>query len=287
MSRSSFTIGLAVSLLVHGMFLLTGHRKEVTYQQVRPEPKNVAKLILPPAPSAEAAPKEQPKEEPKEQPKEEPKEQPKEEPKEQPKAEPKEQPKAEPKEQPKAEPKEQPKEEPVKQSDTPQIENLEEIVKRPETEFAKGIGDFSDNPSSDLVPELRLIWDSPEQLIRVAKSLGMRILIVNGRNEPVGELIFDQGLSVKEFKGNLTNFSNRVRTISAHFFGPEVLRQSNKSVQCFWVVVPASVDRTWVSVQKQAIRSKGLNGSQVSYMEARVIPNGSGYELVVNRIATL
>jgi hypothetical protein len=115
----------------------------------------------------------------------------------------------------------------------------------------------------------------------------MRILLIDRNNQPVGELAFEKRPLVKEFKGNLVNFSNRVRTISPQFFGPEVLSKSSESVKCFWVLVPASVDQDWVSIQKEAVNSQGLKNSEVSYTEARITPNGSGYELVVTRVVTL
>lgn len=188
---------------------------------------------------------------------------------------------------PKPVPKEEPKLQPQKRHSEPKIESLKEVVKPNQTIVAEEAGDFSDSESDDSLPELRLIWDNPQQLIQVAKANGMRILIVNRSNEPVGELILEEGISVKSFEGKLTNFSNRVRTISAQFFGTELLRQSDESIKCFWVVIPASIDQAWVSVQRQAIRSKGVKSSQVSYIEARVAPNGSSYELVVTRVVML
>ena len=180
-------------------------------------------------------------------------------------------------------PRQQTPQELVPPSSKPQMADLEEIVETPATTSAKQEGDFSD-VESDYLPELRLIWDSPDQLIHVAKASGMRILLVNRKNEPVGEMLFDNDLSVKPFKGRLTDFSNRVRSISAQFFGEEILQQSQEPVHCFWVLVPASIDRDWVSVQRDAIRARGLSSSDISYMEARVVLNDESCQLVVTRI---
>lgn len=184
-------------------------------------------------------------------------------------------------------PKEEPKLQPQRQLSEPKIENLKEVVKPHQTMVAEEGGDFSESESDDSLPELRLIWDNPQQLFQVAKANGMRILTVNRSNEPVAELMLEEGISVKPFEGKLTNFSNRVRTISPQFFGAELLRQSDEPIKCFWVVIPASIDQAWVSVQRQAIRAKGVKSSQVSYMEARIAPNGSSYELVVTRVVML
>ena len=179
-----------------------------------------------------------------------------------------------------------PREEPKKE-ESKEVRELEDVAKLPETLPLEEAGDFSDDGDEDAIPELRLVWDSPEQLVQVSKVLGMRILMVDRRHQPVSELILEKDLLVKEFRGNLTNFSNRVRTLSAQFFGPVVARQSAKPIECFWVMVPASVDQEWISVQKQAIRSRGLKNSQVSYVEARIQPNGGSCTLAVTRIVTL
>lgn len=240
MSKTSFIVGLAFSVLVHGALLLQDKQtREVSHEDVRPEPKKAAKLILTPPPVAEDLPKEQPRQLP------------------------------------------------PKQQEKPVIQELKEVVIPPETKVAEESGDFSESESSDYVPELRLVWDNPDQLIQVAKVLGMRILLVDRKSQPIGEVIFEKDLLVKEFSGNLTNFSNRVRTISAQFFGSDLLSQSSEPIRCFWVLVPSSVDQVWVSVQREAMKSEGFKSSQVSYTEARITPDGSSYELVVTRVVTL
>lgn len=235
MSRTSFIMGLALAFIAHVIFLLAGNHKQATSSKgIKPEAKNVAKLIMP-SPMV----------------------------------------------------KEQKKQEFAEKPHAPKIERLQEVVKAAGVEFANETGDFFSTESTDLLPTLRLIWNSPEQLLEVARSLGMRILVVNRGNQPIGELIFERDILIKPFNGGLTNFSNRVRTISSTFFGPEVLNQSDEAVHCFWVLIPASVDRQWVSVQKEAIKSKGLNSSQVSYMEARIVSDEKSYRLVVTRIITV
>lgn len=136
------------------------------------------------------------------------------------------------------------------------------------------------------LPSLRLIWDSPEHLIRVSRALGLKVLPVNSSNEPIGELRFERDILVGRFSGDLRRYSNRVRTISSHFFGSDVLSQCKENVRCFWVVVPADIDHQWISIQKQALRSEGLKSTQVSYMEAQIVNNGNGYELIITRIET-
>ena len=144
-------------------------------------------------------------------------------------------------------------------------------------------GDFAKENNEGL-PVLRLIWDSPEHLIRVSKSLGLKVVPVNSNNEPIGELHFERDILVGRFYGQLGNYSNRVRTISPHFFGSGVLSQCKENVRCFWVVVPSDIDRTWAGIQKQALQAEGLLSSQVSYMEAKIVNDGNGYKLIITKI---
>jgi len=141
--------------------------------------------------------------------------------------------------------------------------------------------------SDEGLPSLRLIWDSPEHLIRVSKALGLKVLPVNSSNEPIGELRFERDILVGKFYGELSNYSNRVRTISSQFFGSDVTSQCKENVRCFWVIIPSEIDQSWIAVQKQVLRSKGLSSSQVSYMEARIVDDGVGYKLIITRIETV
>ena len=147
-------------------------------------------------------------------------------------------------------------------------------------------GDYA-KESDEGLPSLRLIWDSPEHLIRVSKALGLKVLPVNNSNEPIGELRFERDILVGKFYGELSNYSNRVRTISSQFFGRDVISQCKENVRCFWVIIPSEIDQSWIAVQKQALRSKGLKSYQVSYMEATIANDGNGYKLIITRIETV
>jgi len=165
----------------------------------------------------------------------------------------------------------------------PQISDLESILKPATQNVPANIGDFSSSDEDDSLPPLRLVWDSPRQLIEISRTLGMRILAVR-RNGLVGEISLADIPHVKAFDGKLIGFSNRVRTISAQFFGPDILRTSDEPIESFWVLVPSTLDKQWISVQKQAIKSSGIPGAEVSYMEARVVTDGNGHKLVVTKI---
>jgi len=166
----------------------------------------------------------------------------------------------------------------------PVTQKFREVVKAKSPETAERIGDYADEIDEDSLPTLRLVWDSPEHLIDAAKNLGLKVLPVNSGNKPIGELIFERDIIIGRFQGGLSSYSNRVRTIDAHFFGSGILSQCPDTVRYFWIVVPASIDQRWVETQKQALISHKLKCSDVSYMEAKLIPNDSGFELVITKI---
>ncbi len=163
------------------------------------------------------------------------------------------------------------------------MQKLQEIVNPRETVSALSKGDFSSKQSEADVPVLRLSWAGPDELIAVAKDLGMRILAVKA-DKVVSELSLGVPLILKAFDGTAADFSNRIRALPATFFGPAIVKESEKSIDCFWVLVPDEIDRHWISVQQKAIQSRGLQNSQIIYMKAKVEWRNQGYELVITRI---
>jgi len=148
-------------------------------------------------------------------------------------------------------------------------------------------GDLSESASADGLPELRLTWESKEQLLTAGKALEFRILAVNSKYQPIGELSLENGITVKRFTGSLEGYSNRVRTIPANFFGSGLTQQVGEPIRCLWILIPASIDMRWVSVQQQAVQSNGLKNHQVSYVEAKIMSTNHGYDLEVTKVVTL
>ena len=178
--------------------------------------------------------------------------------------------------------------EPPEPEAAPPLEALQQVIEPPADVLPMDEpGEFSDAEGDDHLPELRLTWDGPGQLIEVARSLGLRILLIGAQNQPVGELDLAGELSVRRFDGRLEHFSNRVRAIPRDFFGPKPMKQAAESVRALWVLVPAAVDQQWIMVQKAALDARGLVGGDVSRMEARIRSQEDGYRLVVTNVATL
>jgi len=164
-----------------------------------------------------------------------------------------------------------------------EMEQLKEMVKARKTIPSKSKGDFASVVEKDSVPELKLTWDDSRQLLDVARNLGMRILAANS-NDIVGELNITGVPYIEAFDGKVSNFSNRVRTVPASFFGSSLIENWDKNFNCFIVLVPSTVDQQWLSEQRSVLNSKGLRGSQISYMEAKIVWNGHAYELVITKM---
>lgn len=163
------------------------------------------------------------------------------------------------------------------------MRDLEKVAEPLNKNLANKIGDLSPSGKDGPLPPLRLVWDSPQQLIEISRVLGMRILAIRS-NQLIGEVSLQDAPHIKSFDSELTGFSNRVRTISPQFFGPHILRTSDEPVESFWVLVPSSLDRQWVSVQKQAMQSSGIPSSELSYMEARIVSDELSHRLVITKI---
>ncbi len=144
-------------------------------------------------------------------------------------------------------------------------------------------------PDDDQVlPATRIIWESPQELTKVARALRMRVVAVNRINEVVGALTLDGSLRIKPFDGSFDVYSNRVRSLPSSFFGPALQREAGHTIVAYWVLVPESVDREMADVVRQAVRRAGLTMSEVDWVEARFdVQAGGGHRLVVTDIRSL
>lgn len=166
------------------------------------------------------------------------------------------------------------------------LNKVEKLVSPKKVSSKGNRGDFSDKDDENSIPSLRLIWDNPDEII-AAQRIGLKILAVEKGNQIVGELIFDGTLSVKPYQGDMSNYSNRVRTISYDFFGRQILSEINRPIDCWFILIPAEIDRKWLTIQQQAIHEKGLKYSEVAYVEARLVSENNGYELVITKIVKI
>jgi len=164
---------------------------------------------------------------------------------------------------------------------------LKEIV-RPVVEVPgeMGLGDLAENVSDDALPTLTILWTGPDGLRAVCRSLGLRVVAVNSRNEVVGEVALDGEIRLTRFSGNFGQYSNRVRTLAPSFFGTALSQRNGVSFAALWILVPPDVDRRFCNLQREAIRRQGVPASRVASVEARFepAPSREGYVLVVTRV---
>ncbi len=144
-------------------------------------------------------------------------------------------------------------------------------------------------PDDDQVlPATRIIWESPQELTKVARALRMSVVAVNRINEVVGALALDGSLRIEPFDGSFDVYSNRVRSLPSSFFGPALQREAGHTIVAYWVLVPESVDREMADVVRQAVRQSGLTMSEVDWVEARFdVQAGGGHRLVVTDIRSV
>lgn len=146
-------------------------------------------------------------------------------------------------------------------------------------------GDSPAEPSDNAVPPLRIVWTGPEELTAVARSLGMKVVAVNAQNEIVGEVELSGRPKLLPFSGDLSGFSNRVRTIEPGFFGRELLEQSGVPIRSLWVLVPAPHDARFIELQRDALRRAGVRTDSVRLMEAKFESRGvRTYQLSITQV---
>ncbi len=166
-----------------------------------------------------------------------------------------------------------------------------EVVKPDTSPTEIGDTEFTTETDPDddqVLPATRIVWESPQELTKIARALRMSVVAVNRINEVVGALALDGSLRLEPFDGSFDVYSNRVRSLPSSFFGPALQREAGHTIVAYWVLVPESVDREMADVVRQAIRQAGLTMSEVDWVEARFdVQAGGGHRLVVTDIRSL
>ncbi len=160
------------------------------------------------------------------------------------------------------------------QQDGPHLDDVVRPVSA--VDPASGVGEMA---SDGTAPPLRVTWDSPAQLTTVARSLGMKVVAVNASHEIVGEVSLAGRAVLREFSGELSGFSNRVRTLHLDFFGRGLT--SGTSAKSLWVLVPSHHDARFIELQRGAIRQEGISPDAVRIVDARIDRRGN---LTITRI---
>ncbi len=161
--------------------------------------------------------------------------------------------------------------------------NLKKVVSARASETSRPGQTSSSKRDDQQIPPLRITWRSPQHLRDVVEALGMRIVAVNTGGQIVGEIVAENKPALVEFDVELSQFSNRVRTLPRDFFGKQLDRRG-REVSGLWILVPATVDRRLIETQRDAIDRRGLKFGQVRVMDGVFETQGSEYRIVITNL---
>lgn len=176
---------------------------------------------------------------------------------------------------------------PLRQEPQPDVLTGLADIARPRSDHDRLMmrGDSPTEPNDESTPPLRIVWAGADELAAVARALGMKVVAVNGQNEIVGEVELIGRPQLLPFSGDLSGYSNRVRTLEPGFFGRELFEQQGVRIRSLWVLVPASHDAHFIELQRDALRRVGVNADAVRLMEARFEPrSGRTYQLSITHV---
>ncbi len=132
-------------------------------------------------------------------------------------------------------------------------------------------------------PRLRMTCGSKQHLREVVEAMGMRIVAVNSGGQVVGQIAGDNKPALVEFDAELSQFSNRVRTLPRNFFGRQ-LDGRGREVSGLWILVPASVDQWLIKTQLEAAGRRGVGFGQVRVMDGVFEAQGGQYKIVITNV---
>ena len=165
----------------------------------------------------------------------------------------------------------------------PQPEPAQQIAQETEavvdsTRTLQGTGDFT--------PPLRVHWRDAGELIKVARTLGMRLAAVNRGGDIIGEIALADPPGLRKWNGLPYGYSNRVRMLSPSIFKPTIGDAvAGTEVHSIWVFVPSDRDRAMVAAQKEAVRRAGARLEDVASVDGQFVRAANGsYRLDITRI---
>lgn len=124
--------------------------------------------------------------------------------------------------------------------------------------------------SDDTLPNMQIIWSSPAECRTVAEALGMKIVGVTPDQRIAGELRLSGEMELVPFDGDLSCFSNRVRSLPVSFFGRIATKDSKTIIAAYWILVPTDVDMLFSGQIRRKLCSLGHDASEVRLVKARV-----------------
>ena len=139
--------------------------------------------------------------------------------------------------------------------------------------------------TDDFTPPLRVHWRDAGELIRVARTLGMRLAAVNLGGDIVGEVVLTDPPSLKKWHGLPYGYSNRVRMLSPSIFSARIGGAAGEQVGEIWVFVPSDRDREMVEAQRKAVQRAGARFEDVASVDGQFVRAANGsYRLDITNI---
>ena len=139
--------------------------------------------------------------------------------------------------------------------------------------------------TGDFTPPLRVHWRDAGELIRVARTLGMRLAAVNRGGDIVGEVVLTDPPALKKWHGLPYGYSNRVRMLSPSIFSARIGGAGGEPVGEIWVFVPSDRDRAMVEAQRKAVRRAGARFEDVASVDGQFVRAANGsYRLDITNI---
>lgn len=135
------------------------------------------------------------------------------------------------------------------------------------------------------VPPLRVHWRDADELISVARTLGMRLAAIDARGDIIGEIDLSSRPGLKQWQGLPYGYSNRVRMLSPSIFSTTLPSAGGADIREIWVFVPADRDRAMVEAQRSAVQRAGARPQDVRYVDGRFVRAANGsYRLDITGI---
>ena len=139
--------------------------------------------------------------------------------------------------------------------------------------------------TGDFTPPLRVHWRDARELIKVARTLGMRLAAVNRGGDIIGEIAIADPPGLRKWNGLPYGYSNRVRMLSPSIFSPTIGDDAGTEVHAIWVFVPSDRDRAMVAAQNEAVRRAGARLEDVVSVDGQFIRAANGsYRLDITNI---
>lgn len=138
---------------------------------------------------------------------------------------------------------------------------------------------------SDYVPELKIDISDVQTVCEAAHFFGMKLVAIDNNNNILSEIKVNSPAQLAPFKGSFLDYSNRVRMLPDNYFGETIASFLKEKGAKLYVLIPVAVDLTFSNLQKEAAKREGHVFSQVRATVGRFIKGNDGkYNLLITEV---